>query len=87
MAGEALRLREIRILAKSHDHWIKIDLSQENIEGIAGLHAESGKNLFSFFNRSAGTRALKRTEFVMAQKCSLMLAYSNGFDELSIVLL
>ena len=87
MAGEALRLREIRILAKSQDHWIKIDLSQENIEGIAGLHTESGKNLFSFFNRSAGTRALKRTEFVMAQKCSLMLAYSNGFDELSIVLL
>ena len=25
MAGEALRLREIRILAKSQDRWIKID--------------------------------------------------------------
>ena len=49
MAGEALRLREIRILAKSHDHWIKLHLSQENVEGIAGLHAEFGKNLFSFF--------------------------------------
>ena len=49
MAGEALRLREIRILAKSQDRWIKIDLSQENNEGIAGLHAEFGKNLFSFF--------------------------------------
>jgi len=49
MAGEALRIREIRILAKSQDRWIKIDLSQENIEGIAGLHAEFGKNLFSFF--------------------------------------
>ena len=80
MAGEALRIREIRILAKSQDRWIKIDLSQENIEGIAGLHAESGKNLFSFFNRSAGTRALKRTEFDMAQKCSFMLAKSNGFN-------
>jgi hypothetical protein len=49
-------------------------LSQENVEGIAGLYAESGKTFSAFFNRSAGTRALKRTEFEMAQKCSLMLA-------------
>ena len=38
------------------------------------------KTFSAFFNRSAGTRALKRTEFDMAQKCSFMLAKSNGFN-------